>query len=100
VEHAASGLEKILAQSLRQAPRAEGPLLAWPLVCGSAVAQRTRALSFADGILQVQVPDAGWRTELQTLAARYLLAMNRYTAEPVNRIEFVIAAVESIDKRR
>jgi len=100
LEHAATGVEKIVAQSLRQAPRAQGPLLAWPLVCGSAVAQRTRAVSFADGILQVQVPDAGWKNELQLLAARYLAAINRYTTEAVNKIEFVIAAAGNTDKRR
>jgi len=91
MEHAASGLEKIVAQSLRQAPRAEGPLLAWPVVCGSAVAQRTRALSFSEGVLQVEVPDAGWKRELQVLAARYVAVINRYTAENVLRIDFVVA---------
>ena len=55
MEQAGSGLEKIVAQSLRLAPRAEAPLMAWPVVCGSAVAERTRALSFEDGVLRVEV---------------------------------------------
>jgi predicted nucleic acid-binding Zn ribbon protein len=68
----------------------QAPLMAWPVVCGSAVAERTQALSFADGVLRVAVPDAGWKSELQSLAPRYLAAINRYTIEPVCRVDFVV----------
>jgi predicted nucleic acid-binding Zn ribbon protein len=91
LEQAGAGLEKLVAQSLRQVPAAEVPMLAWPLVCGSAVAERSRALSFEGGVLQVEVGDTGWKAELQSLAPRYLAAINRYSAEAVNRIEFVVA---------
>ncbi len=86
------GLDKIVASSLRLAPSNETPMLAWPLACGSAVAERTRALDFAKGTLRVEVADAGWRRELQALAPRYLAAINRYVSEPVQWIEFVIRA--------
>ena len=89
MEHAAVGLEKIVANSLRRAPAVEGPVLAWPVACGHAVSKRSRALDFTQGILRVEVPDAGWRAELQSLASRYLAVMNRYTSESVKRIEFV-----------
>jgi Dna[CI] antecedent, DciA len=95
LQQAGAGLEKIIAQSLRQAPAAEAPLRAWPVVCGSAVAERTRALSFDGGVLRVAVADAGWKSELQSLAPRYVAMLNRYTAETVHRIEFVIAAIEN-----
>jgi predicted nucleic acid-binding Zn ribbon protein len=100
LEQAGSGLEKIVAQSLRLAPRAEAPLMAWPVVCGSAVAERTRALSFADGVLHVEVAGQGWKAELQALAPRYLAMINRYTTEAVRRIEFVVAPAESADMSR
>jgi hypothetical protein len=45
VQQAGSDLERIVEQSLRQAPPLEAPLMAWPVVCGSAVAERTRAFS-------------------------------------------------------
>jgi hypothetical protein len=83
-------LEKIVLTSLRRVPQAEAPLLAWPLVCGSVVADRTRALEFSGGILRVEVPDAGWKREMQGLASRYLATLNRYVGEKVERIEFVI----------
>lgn len=99
MESAGSDLEKIVARSLRQVPPGQAPLLAWPVVCGSAVAERTRALSFADGVLRVAVADTGWRSELQSLAPRYLASINRYTAEPVLRIEFVISRPENAETR-
>jgi Dna[CI] antecedent DciA-like protein len=90
LEQAGAGLEKIVVNSLRHVPQDEAPLLAWPLVCGSVVAERTRALDFADAVLRVEVPDAGWRHEMQSLAPRYVAALNRYTVQKVERIEFVI----------
>ena len=98
MEPAGSELEKIVARSLRQAPPLETPLMAWPVVCGSAVAERTRALSFADGVLRVAVPEMGWKAELQTLAPRYLASINRYTVEPVRKIEFVVTRSDSASK--
>lgn len=94
LERAGSDLERIVAQSLRQAPPAQAPLMAWPVVCGSAVAERTRAFQFVDGVLRVQVADNGWKSELQALAPRYLAAINRYTLEIVRRIEFVVAPTD------
>lgn len=84
------GLDKIVAASLRRAPGDEAPVLAWSLACGSAVADRTRALSFTEGVLRVEVADAGWRRELQALAPQYVATINRYVGNGVRRIEFVI----------
>jgi predicted nucleic acid-binding Zn ribbon protein len=87
-----AALEKIVIASVRRAPAEEAPVLAWPLTCGSAVAQRTRALKFREGVLQVEVADASWRSELQSLAPKYVATINRYVAQRVLRIEFVIRA--------
>jgi hypothetical protein len=79
--------------SLRRVPQEEAPLLVWPLVCGSKVAERAQALKFADAVLSVEVPDAGWKREMQSLAPRYLATLNRYAGQKVERIEFVIRRV-------
>jgi predicted nucleic acid-binding Zn ribbon protein len=91
MEQVGAGLERIVAGSLRRSPAGEGPLLAWSVACGQAVSARTRAVTFAEGVLRVEVPDHGWRTELQALAPQYLAVINRYVAESVRRIKFVIA---------
>ncbi len=90
MERAAAGLEKIVAEALHRVPKADSPLLAWPVVCGSVVAERTRAASFSDGILRVEVADARWQRELAALAPRYLAAINGYATGSVKRIEFVV----------
>jgi hypothetical protein len=90
MEQAGAGLERIMVSSLRRVLPADAPLLAWPLVCGSAVAERTQAVVFADAVLRVEVPDAGWKREMQSLAPRYLATLNRYAGQKVERIEFVI----------
>ncbi len=93
MEQAGLGIEKIVAASLRRAPAGTGPILAWPIACGQAVAARTAALEFTDGILRVEVPDAGWRVELKSLAPQYLAVINRYTGSSVRRIEFVVSEI-------
>jgi hypothetical protein len=90
VKHAGAGLEKLVAGSMKRVPTGEAPILAWPLVCGSKVAERTQALDFANAVLHVAVPDAGWKREMQNLAPRYLATLNRYCRHSVERIEFVI----------
>lgn len=97
MEPVGSDLDRIVAQSLRQAPPGQAPLMAWPVVCGSVVAERTRALGFADGVLRVAVADAGWKSELLSLAPRYLASINRYTAEAVRKIEFVVTKPEILE---
>ena len=64
--------------------------MAWPIVCGSAVAERSRALSFSKGVLRIEVNDAGWKRELQSLAPRYLASINRYLGDAVKQLEFVV----------
>jgi hypothetical protein len=92
LNRASAGLETIIAKSIHRAPASESALLAWSVACGSAVADRTRALDFSSGLLRVEVPDEGWRRELAHLAPRYLALVNKYSAASVTRIQFVVKA--------
>ena len=96
LEQAGTRLEGVVAGSMRRVPRNEAPVSAWPLVCGSAVAERTRAVTFAAGILRVEVADTGWKRELQALAPRYVAMINRYAGQTVSRIEFVVVAPAAV----
>jgi predicted nucleic acid-binding Zn ribbon protein len=66
-------------------------LLAWPVVCGAAVAEKTRALSFVDGVLLVGVPDVAWRNQLQHMVQQYLAGLNQLAEKRVQSISFVVA---------
>ena len=90
MEQAGTGLEKIVLDSLRRVPQGEAPLLAWPLVCGSVVGRAHAGSGISNSVLRVEVPDAGWKREMQSLAPRYLATLNRYAGQKVESIEFVI----------
>jgi hypothetical protein len=87
MERARDGLQKIVVDAIRRAPAGQAAILGWPLACGAAVAARTRALGYADGVLSVEVPDPMWRIELVDLVPRYLATLNQFAK--VKRIEFV-----------
>lgn len=90
MDRAESYLEAVVSRALHLVPPDQSPLLAWPVACGSAVADRTRAMAFADGVLLVEVSDKGWQRELSALAPRYVASINKYSAVPVRRIEFMV----------
>ena len=92
MEHIRSTLQQIVVDAVRRAPAEDIPLLAWPLACGTSVAEKTRALAFADGELMVQVPDTAWRTQLLTLTGEYLRLLKQISDGRVQRLRFVLAS--------
>ncbi len=92
MEQAGTGLRKIVANALSKAAPEDAAVLAWPLVCGTAVADKTRALELLDGVLRIQVPDAGWKKQLLGFTPHYLEAINRIAGGKVEKLEFVLAS--------
>ncbi len=90
MEHVRQTLQQILVDAVRRAPAEDVPLLAWPLACGSAVSEKTRALAFGNGELVIQVPDAAWRVQLLALAGEYLRQLGEITGGRVERLRFVL----------
>ena len=86
MQNARSTLKKIFAEKVCSKAGDEAPLLAWPVVCGAAVAEKTRALSFVDGILVVAVPDVVWRNQLQQMYPQYLAGLNQVSRLRVQNI--------------
>ena len=90
MEHVRSGLRRIMSDFLKTQPPEEAAVLAWPVVCGAEVASRTKAVSFAEGRLTIQVPDTGWRNELSALIPRYLSGLDELTPALVKEIKFEV----------
>lgn len=90
MHHARATLNKIFAQTLRREGGNDAPVLAWPLACGGKVAEKTTAFSYRDGVLAVEVPDAMWRNQLQTLTRQYVAALNQISPRKVQSISFVL----------
>ena len=100
MERAGTGLRKIVVDALSKAPAEDAAVLAWPLVCGTAVADKTKAIELSAGVLRVEVPDAGWRKQLHGFLPHYLEALNRITNGKVERIEFVFVGETKKDAKR
>jgi hypothetical protein len=92
MDHIRQSLQKIVVEAVRRAPAEDIPMLAWPLACGAAVAEKTRALSFCEGELTVQVPDGPWRTQLLSLTSNYLQQLRDITDGRVQQLRFVLAS--------
>ena len=90
MQKAGATLPKVIADALRRVPAGEAPVSAWPFVCGSGVANRTRAMDFHERVLRVEVPDRAWRSQLMELAPRYVAALNSLVPDKVERIHFVL----------
>lgn len=85
-------LQKLSGTIVAGLPIEEAAVLAWPLVCGSAVAERTQAVSFDGRALKVRVPDAGWRSQLEVFSQTYLEKLSSLFGDKICRIEFQIAS--------
>jgi hypothetical protein len=81
---------KLAARVFSGADTSEAVALAWPLVCGSKVAQRAKASGFYDGTLYVLVPDPGWRSQLEAFSVHYTQKLSELTGAEVHRIQYEV----------
>jgi predicted nucleic acid-binding Zn ribbon protein len=88
MEPVRTGLRQIMQDLLRTRPAEEAVLLAWPLVCGKEVASRTKASSFSDGTLVVEVQDTTWRNQLQSFTGRYINGYEGLLGKVVQSVQF------------
>jgi Dna[CI] antecedent DciA-like protein len=100
MESARTGLRQIVSDLLRSRPPEEAVMLAWPLVCGKEVAARSNPLTFGEGTLLVEVPDATWRSQLQSFAPRYLAEYQNLLGPMVRRVEFKLKQLSAISGQR
>ena len=90
MQPARQDLHALAARVLKDAQPEEAVVLAWPLVCGAAVAKRAEAVSFEDGTLCVRVPDRGWQSQLHAFSPHYLEKLSRLAGVAVTRITYRI----------
>ncbi len=91
MERVRGTLQKIVADTLKRLPAEQVPLAAWEFAAGKAVAEKTRALSFDDGVLSVEVPDQTWFSQLASMKNQFLSQLNQYSSERIEQIKFVVA---------
>jgi predicted nucleic acid-binding Zn ribbon protein len=57
----------------------------WPDAVGPQIARRTRAVSFQDGTLRIEVEGSAWRYELELLKRDLLRQLNQRLGSPLVR---------------
>lgn len=90
MQSARQDLHAIAARVLKDTDPADAVVLAWPLVCGAAVAQRVRAVAFENETLRVSVPDKGWQSQLEAFNPQYLHRLSQLAGVAVKRITYQI----------
>ena len=88
MQSARQDLNSLAARVLKNTPPEEAVVLAWPLACGSAVADRTHAFSYENGILRVRVPDRGWQAQLDDFSPQYKAKILQLTGVNIERIRY------------
>jgi len=91
MEPVRTGLRNLMSDLLRTRPAEEAAMLAWPLVCGRDVAARTRAATFAEGCLTIEVADATWAAQLKSFAPRYVSGFEALLWAVVKEVRFKIS---------
>lgn len=91
MEPVRTGLRNLMSDLLRARPPEEAAMLAWPLVCGKDVAARTRAATFQDGCLTVEVADPTWAAQLRSFAPRYISGFEALLGTVVKEVKFKIS---------
>jgi len=72
----------------------------WPAVAGPRLARHTRAVSFRDGTLAVEVEGSAWMHELGFLKRELVRNLNRHLgADVVQDVRFVPAGAHGRSKR-
>src|SRR5437016_6104788 len=87
-----ANLQELSALLLTQVPPDQAPIVAWPMICGSAVAAKTSAQQFGNETLTIRVPDPKWKSELEGFVPQYLSAFNKVLPNQVKQLRFVEAS--------
>ena len=70
----------------------------WPAVAGGRIARHTRAVSFRDGTLHVEVEGSAWMHELGFLGRELVRSLNRHLgADVVHDVRFTPAGTRPRD---
>jgi len=83
-----------LLQQMGLAEAAEGwrAVSEWPAIAGERVARHSRAVSYRDGTLTVEVEGSAWMHELGFLRATLVCKLNQHLRAPVVRdVRLVLA---------
>jgi predicted nucleic acid-binding Zn ribbon protein len=88
-------LRGALGRSLASMEPEDRIVAAWPVACGQRLAERTRILSFADGVLSVEVADSAWLKQMRSLSEKLKAELRSIAGVGVTDILFTLPATSA-----
>ncbi len=88
-------LRGVLGRSLASMPTEDRIAAAWPVACGQRLAERTRILSFADGVLSVEVADTAWLKQMRSLSEKLKAELRSIAGVGVTDILFTLPSTSA-----
>jgi hypothetical protein len=86
------GMRDLLKLSLRRSLGAlsekDRLAVAWPVVCGRAMAERGVVVGYVDGVVRVQVEDGAWLRQWMSISVQLAGEMARIAGVRVSEIHF------------
>ena len=65
---------------------------AWPVVCGNAMAAHGSVVGYADGVVRIEVEDATWLRQLESMRNRLATELARIASESGQALPEAVAA--------
>ncbi|MGA1983039.1 MAG: DciA family protein [Acidobacteriaceae bacterium] len=93
-------LRGALAESLRGIGEEDRLAAAWTVACGSAMAEHGRVVSYAAGVVRIEVADAVWLRQMISLRSVLERDLRKIAGVPVTGIEFELEKRLNTDEHR
>jgi len=81
-------LKASLGRTLQSLPAEDRLAMAWPVVCGRAMAEHGAIIGYADGIARVQVTGGAWRQQFQAMQNQLASELTRVAGVNVTAIHW------------
>jgi len=88
-------LRGVLGRSLASMTAEDRIAAAWPVACGQRLAERTQILSFADGVLSVEVADTAWLKQMRSLSEKLKAELRSIAGVGVTDILFTLPSTSA-----
>ncbi|MEO6911400.1 MAG: DciA family protein [Edaphobacter sp.] len=83
-------LRNSLRHSLQTIGEEDRLATAWPVACGKAMATRGTVVGYADGVVLIEVVDAGWLRQMMSIQGQLAGEMGRIAGVTVRGIHFKV----------
>ncbi len=81
-------LKQNLGRSLQNMSSLDRLEAAWPVACGKQLAARGRIMSYEDGVIQVEVSDPAWLSQMNSMRSVLERELARIAGVRVSAIHF------------